>query len=149
MDEFWFPLHFRYIQKYKRHDAFFHTCSDFHTTLVIFHICSTDSNWSLSMNDSRMSSSPYFFMVSYTMLTGLTRFCGGVPSPVNFFRLLSNTDLYTLFTGRHKVRPINIILCISRYEPSGSHPSVASGAGLGSFCGDHCTISAINMVGGF
>ena len=52
---------------YRRHNAFDRTCFDFHTTsLVIFLICSTDSNWSLSMNDSNVSSSPYFFMVSYT-----------------------------------------------------------------------------------
>ena len=77
------------------------------------------------------------------MLTGLIRLCGGVPFPISFFRLLSNTDLYTLFTGKHKVHHINIILCISRYEPSDSLPSVVSGAGLGSFCGDHCTIWAL------
>ena len=111
---------------YRRHDALHRTCSDFHTTtLVILLICSTDSNWSLSMNDSSISSSPYFLMVSNIILTGVIRFCGGVPSPLSFFRLLSNTDLYTLFTGKHNVRHINIILCISRYEPSDSHPRVA------------------------
>ena len=129
---------------YKRHDAFHRTCSGFYTTpLIILLICSADSNWSFSMTDSRISSSPYFLMVSYIMLTGLTRFCDGMPYPINFFRLLSNTDLYTLFTGRYKVRHINIILCISRYEPSYNHPSVASGSGLGSFRSDHCTIRAL------
>ena len=59
---------------YRRHDALHRTCSDFHTSLVILLICSTDSNWSLSINDSSISSSPYFFMVSHIMLTGLTRF---------------------------------------------------------------------------
>ena len=60
---------------YRRHDALHRTCSDFHTTsLVILLICSTDSNWSLSLNDSSISSSPYFFMVSYIILTGVIRF---------------------------------------------------------------------------
>ena len=132
---------------YRRHDALHRTCSDFHTTsLVILLIYSTDSNWSLSMNDSSISSSPYFFMVSYIILTWVICFCGGVPSPISFFKLLiytNNTDLYTLFTGKHNVRHINIILCIPRYEPSDSHPRVASGAGLRSFCGDHWTILAL------
>ena len=51
---------------YRRHDALHRTCSDFHTTSLVILLCSTDSNWSLSMNDSSISSSPYFFMVSYT-----------------------------------------------------------------------------------